>query len=1043
MASINKLVPALGNAVLEIAPALANIHFDFSLYKVDAPKEFKDVGNSLSVIRRERAEEGQAHVTARKLGALFESILPRTPELFSAYGVRASDIAQAASIGAEGRRSYGIFASQVGVDATTVWAAATSGRGAIASHLLACMLARIWDGPQATSIWMEIIDQRKREVQDEFDKLDFINLECLSAAKQDISREQIREWDASARAWLRVADKIKAPQQKQMKLIVDNVDLKVNKKTATYESVLSAWKSSLSQMEALVSGISQTAQDGEVLLALTSWHLFPDLIVLNPGSGHVRLNDPIFSNGALVTIGLEKSPAHTSTCGGISWSLPLAQFRHYGAPVMSRQSLNSTERWRISREEFLLVCLGSFIHGWGGTVDEVQPALRWLCRVSGAIRTCAAAGDPEARAIHQAESSWLNLMLTSAESYMSKSESERKDADKLLLLGRRHGKNFLGFANRPLIGFAENGLYVRFFSTEVQIAHLRDVAMQLVHELGIPPRSIFIRYAYRYTKASTPIYEYATAVPVFGKRARDSVARPNATHCRWIYDGKPLRRTTDDEYYDELKRVYPGNKAEQVPKDFLLWHQMYSERRSGFRLIDGHRSLGSSEIAHAQKEYQARKAWLVAKNEVVYDRCEQEIEDFDIQKLGIFWSPNKRNGLSAKWSVFAYGDVGSAALFVDRDVAYQSGLMCNDARSKRAAWDSFYPLFEREEVNKFEMVKVLADRLRFASVDHDPYSKSLKAMSTAALLYKNLPHASIDIRVLRQSLYSASWLPMSNAGVPPEVLESFSCFLALQPYYLDRAQAFACLTMFETGLPSPHPSQLSNVMAMSSEDSIYVAEALMCDPAHFPAPYAIRHMMGNIGRPGITFLIPTRDPLIKQAQMSEWPQLNYKLFSSERKDFFGTTSLHISFTSAYMPMEITFSGSKDKELNVLETIVSVHERGKWIADLDVLGSLEKAMCSIQTVSSRTHCLTHSESIEPLHRPICIDNWLELIEGSDSPYSIVRAHGNWQARLAATALSVARADVSKCMTVVCGEELCWGCVNHFCGASLNTKVILID
>ncbi|MCJ1325807.1 hypothetical protein MMC10_002470 [Thelotrema lepadinum] len=1040
MTSINQLVPALGNAVLEIAPALAKINFDFALYKVDAPKEFKDVGNNLSVLRKERAEEGQPHITARKLGALFESILPHTPELFSAYGLRASDISQAASIDAEGRRSYGIFASQAGVDATTIWAAATSGKGAIASHLLACMLARIWDGPQATSIWMEMIDQRKKEIKVEFDKLNFINLECLSAAKQDISREQIREWDASARAWLRVADSIKAPQQKQLKLIVDNVELKVNEKSATYESVLSAWKSSLSQMEALLTGVSQTAEDGEILLALTSWHLFPDLIVLSPGRGHVRLNDLAFSKGGLITIGLEKSPAHDSTCDGISWSLPLAQLRHYGAPVITTKSLNSTERWRISREEFILACLGSFIYGWGGSADKVQSSIRWLCRISNAIRKCAAAGDPDACAIHEAEDSWFSLMLSAAESYTSKSESDRNDADKLLLLGRRHGKNLLGLANRPLMGLLDKGLYVRFFSAEVQIAHLRDVAMHLVRELAIPSRSIFIRYAYSYEETSTPIYEYATAVPLPGKRARDSAAERTRKHCRWLYDGKPLERTTDSEYYSELERVYPGNKAEQVPKDFVLWHQMHLQNWSGFCLINGRRSLGDSEYVHAQKEYQARKDWFVANDEIVYDRCDQEIEDFDIQQLGIFWSPDKGNAMSTRWSVFAYGDVNSAALFIDRNAAQLSALPI--VRSDRVESESLYSLFETEEVKEFELVKVLADKMRFASMDHDPYTKSLKAISTAALLYRNIPHASIDIRVLQQSLYSASWLPMSDVTAPYKFLRTFS---ALQPYYLDRARAFACLAMFETGVHNPLPSQLSNVMAMSSEDSIYVAEALMCDPVHSPAPYAIRHITGNIGRPGITFLVPTTDPLVRQPQMGDWPQLNYKLFSGERKDCFDATTLHISFTGACMPMETTFSGAKDRELNLLETIVSIHDRGKWIADLDILGSLERALSGTHLPESEIemNCLNHSESVGPSHRSVCIDNWLELIEGSDSPYSIIRANGNWQARLAATALSVARSNLSEYRTIICGEKLCWACVNVFCGTSLNTKVMVVD
>ena len=65
--SINRLVPGLGSASLDFAPALANLNFDFSLFKVEAPKEFEGVGSALSDFRRDKAEGGTPHVTARKL----------------------------------------------------------------------------------------------------------------------------------------------------------------------------------------------------------------------------------------------------------------------------------------------------------------------------------------------------------------------------------------------------------------------------------------------------------------------------------------------------------------------------------------------------------------------------------------------------------------------------------------------------------------------------------------------------------------------------------------------------------------------------------------------------------------------------------------------------------------------------------------------------------------------------------------------------------------------------------------------------------------
>ncbi|GKT58864.1 uncharacterized protein ColTof4_10135 [Colletotrichum tofieldiae] len=166
MDQISKLNAALVSVPQELTVAAANFNLDFSLMKVEAPKEFLGVGECLSAHKRDEAEGGQSHVTARKLGALFEALVPPVPNLYQAYGKRASAVSSRSKSKSPNGFESGLFASQAGPDGTSIWAAATSGRGAIAIHLLACMLARIWKSHEAISLWAELVDRRKQEILD-------------------------------------------------------------------------------------------------------------------------------------------------------------------------------------------------------------------------------------------------------------------------------------------------------------------------------------------------------------------------------------------------------------------------------------------------------------------------------------------------------------------------------------------------------------------------------------------------------------------------------------------------------------------------------------------------------------------------------------------------------------------------------------------------------------------------------------------------------------------------------------------------------------
>src|SRR6266536_492878 len=147
MASIGKVL--LGLASAEGSASLVNFNFDFSVVKMEPPKEFLGLGSTLSKKRKLEAEEGSVHATARRLGALFAEDLPNIPNLARVYGLRVSEIALNPDFNPTGSELAGALANHVGADGTSIWAAATSSRGALQVHLLACMLARIWSGSEA------------------------------------------------------------------------------------------------------------------------------------------------------------------------------------------------------------------------------------------------------------------------------------------------------------------------------------------------------------------------------------------------------------------------------------------------------------------------------------------------------------------------------------------------------------------------------------------------------------------------------------------------------------------------------------------------------------------------------------------------------------------------------------------------------------------------------------------------------------------------------------------------------------------------------
>ena len=192
---------------------LESLKLDFSLIKFEGPVEFSGLGVALSSRRRTDAEDGLQHKTARRLAALFVQLIPSTPKLITAYGLRLSEVIQTLGVNPKGSAKHGPFESFVGADGTAMWAAATSGVPALGVYLLACLLARAWDAKEAISIWVELVEHRRRAIQEEFRSNHAVSESSLNSVPQDISSDDLARWDASARAWLLSADHAKVKEQ--------------------------------------------------------------------------------------------------------------------------------------------------------------------------------------------------------------------------------------------------------------------------------------------------------------------------------------------------------------------------------------------------------------------------------------------------------------------------------------------------------------------------------------------------------------------------------------------------------------------------------------------------------------------------------------------------------------------------------------------------------------------------------------------------------------------------------------------------------------
>ena len=923
--------------------ALASANFNFSLISVEPPEEYKKLGERLSSKRRTAAEEGSVHITARKLGALFEQIIQLNDALIKAYGLRASEISASPVANPKGSSSHGFFRDQVGADGTTIWAAATSGKSAIAMNLLACFLARLWTPPEAISIWVELVECRKREIMDTLDGSEPSHLAPISAAKQSITREELSEWDAGARAWLRAGDIVKEREVKQLKLIANSLGLPVDGSQDVYTSVIQAWKKAMETVGKLITGIAHRIQSGAVLLALSSWHIYPDMLVLGETEKYVSQKDPLVPREAYITIGFQNLPS--SDDEGVHWSLSLARLRYYGPPVSSTRSAG-VDAERLSFNEFLFVFLGIFLGGWRSITTDWLMAAELITSMWEAIAEEAAStnsGAQKAQEFVRASSTWIYLLYQTARTLLDSEGADREQAMRLVKVGsRRKTSGFLcsGIHPYPAFGLTKFWNYVFVLRDEERVGVLLNAARRT----GV--------------SAANNSSNTHNSMAGVGQSYGDAPQYPRIEASRTLRTRSCSGSFTRRQF--EMGIQYKGPDLENM----ATFTQVYFS--PGYDQSDFKRIAEDDMLISAYVE-----------------RCDP----------------------------VPISDVITAL------------------KSK-----------------KMDIEKLL-DLLRGAEEDDEPdtyqHVTSLRAVASLARSYKLLPNATVAIKVTQMSLYEAHWCRRSEQE---NRLYSDKLLARFQPFALSRDEAFASVAMFETGSLDMPPHMLRNVMAMSIGDSIYVSAPLLCDPSEEPEAYELKRVTGNIGRAGVAFMIPPMNPQIKKPSSGNWRVINHHHFDGKARDSFQSTSLHLSFTGYEQPVVGDIEhGARDVEAHFLETVVSVHDRGQWIGDLDILQTLADHS-SFQRFVPVPNC-GHAAQILPPFKLCSIDNWDELLDKPEDGQGIVRANGNWLARLASASLSV-QSDLFTC---VFRDKICWECYRQldfvkersdWASVSMSEPVIII-
>lgn len=676
--------------------------------------------------------------------------------------------------------SKSVFGSYIGIDGTSIWAAATSAGASLHVHLLSCMLARIFEPAEPISIWVELVKDRREQIVKSFEDGEPVPFPLADAsAQQDITRPQLAEWDASIRAWLRAADKVKEREQTQLLLILENIHLPVNSKAAVFASVIDAWKSALETMELLVSGMPQAVSNGAAMVGLSAWHLYPDMTVFGSKTVEVKMKDKLVKTGGVLSFGLSHCPRNSTS--GVYWSLSLAHMRHYGRPISSVRRLDA-DPGNISFPQLRVAALGAILGRWRVPSDQTTRWMEILRKIGELLRE-----NRQNRLIDRCVDTLVN-----GAAYFLEAQGEQRDvAARLVNLGRKRGADFIPGGNSPwpFFGLLEvDILLASLKGPEERIMLLRRLAAQIPEFVGV---LTLIRCLNDYSEMSGLEAHVADSgstgqeqSPLHDEPIRNDGDSTGEGLSNELFNGDLPQRQFSDGEPSKIPQ-HPEAGSSYMDSPFIDGtHLLYVTALPGFPAFVDTEWTGS--ISHHR--------WA----------CSPGIGRDVLHANNLFGSTSMSIHSGGTELEFLLGNAALAAIYASR----------NHTGAKNIAQP--YPMsFSPEDLNWCLENHLVSPTLLIRQIkeNDDEVYRTLALLEFAASVYRHIPDANIAVKVLPRPLVTAH---LGNALWKGGMYDG-------RRQAGDLLNALWLISYFE-GCHDLERSQLKDAMAICVADSIYFPE---------------------------------------------------------------------------------------------------------------------------------------------------------------------------------------------------------------------------
>ena len=303
-------------------------------------------------------------------------------------------------------------------------------------------------------------------------------------------------------------------------------------------------------MEAILCGRPQSIVHNSVPLAVLSWHLFPDLIVLGNEIKHVEFKDPLVPESGKCTIGAVSRDVEEN-CTGMQWSLALSHYCFYGDPV---KATSKSEFSSVNMDELKVIALGALLRTWCvGRVDfaEGLKISHWFRRIGHLLSRHQRFLD---RGTVEGTFPWLPYIIKGA-MFVIASENDKFEQDKIVHLIR------YGQRRTPTLLVAEKSLNRPFFGLRNPV-----VAVSLIGHSDSEHRICYFRELAKNRRKHANqclivcqgkfFAQLITAMPVevlTQKRSADRTQIFQDSHCRWLINQGFHYKAFDAPMYDATK----------------------------------------------------------------------------------------------------------------------------------------------------------------------------------------------------------------------------------------------------------------------------------------------------------------------------------------------------------------------------------------------------------------------------------------------------------------------------------------------------------